>query len=174
MAAPRCFKSFVSFYGVSFVPLAGDPEIISQRLMTRVRMWWVRFAPSVITSSQSPPGCISSPFCLRRYRIDRALISLYYRESLTGTKLGTPERSVKFFPVFAPTRVIPPVAMPNLLPGSLSYLFHRLTIQVFWHGGNLEFNDCTCPTLGHVTWICTGFLLRTKTESPLCSFLLVA
>jgi UDP:flavonoid glycosyltransferase YjiC (YdhE family) len=56
-------------------------------------------------------------------------------------KHGIPDISVQTFPVFAPTRDIPPVAMPTVPPGLLGYFFHWLFTQVFWHGGNLGFRQ---------------------------------
>jgi sterol 3beta-glucosyltransferase len=49
--------------------------------------------------------------------------------------------SVQTFPMFAPTRAIPPVALPGVPPGLPSYFFHWLFAQVFWHGGNLGFKQ---------------------------------
>jgi UDP:flavonoid glycosyltransferase YjiC (YdhE family) len=41
--------------------------------------------------------------------------------------------------MFAPTRAFPPVSVSNLPAGPLSYFFHWLNAQIFWHGSNFGF-----------------------------------
>ena len=50
--------------------------------------------------------------------------------------LGIPDVSVQTFPMFAPTRAFPNVALANIPPGSLSYFSHWLATEIFWYGGN--------------------------------------
>jgi sterol 3beta-glucosyltransferase len=52
---------------------------------------------------------------------------------------GIPDVSVQAFPMFAPTRAFPNVAIPNIPSGGLSYFSHWFATQVFWHFGNLGY-----------------------------------
>ena len=140
LAAPHRFESFVSAYGISFVPLAGDPEIISQRLnnvganpigMVRAISDYI-FSVAGQVARQAFAACDDADLIIHSFLFTVGGHSL-------ARKLGVPDISVQTFPVFAPTRAIPPVSMPNLPLGPLSYFFHWLTMQIFWHGGNLGF-----------------------------------
>jgi sterol 3beta-glucosyltransferase len=51
-------------------------------------------------------------------------------------EMGIPDVSVQGFPMFAPTREFPNVALSWLKPGRLSYFSHWLATQIFWYGGN--------------------------------------
>lgn len=48
---------------------------------------------------------------------------------------GIPDVSVQTFPMFAPTRAFPNVAVSNTPHGSLSYFTHWLATQIFWRAG---------------------------------------
>ena len=140
LAAPHRFEEFVSAYGVQFIPLAGDPEIISQRLndvganpigMVRVMSDYI-FSIADQVVRQVFTACDNADLIVHSFLFTTGGHSL-------ARKLGIPDISVQTFPIFAPTRAFPPVAMPDLPPGSLSYFFHWLTVQVFWYGGNIGF-----------------------------------
>ncbi len=51
-------------------------------------------------------------------------------------QMGIPDISIQTFPMFAPTRDFPNVAMAGIPPGPLSYFSHWLATQIFWYGGN--------------------------------------
>jgi len=140
LAAPHRFESFVNSYGVSFVPLAGDPEIISQRLndagTNPVRM--VRAMSNYIFSiagqvaRQAFAACDDADLVVHSFLFTAGAHSLAYAR-------GIPDVSVQIFPIFAPTHAFPPVAMPGLPPGVIGYFFHWLNTQIFWYGGKLGF-----------------------------------
>ena len=140
LAAPHRFEAFINSYGVPCVPLAGDPEVISQRLndvggnpigMVRAISDYVfSIADQIIR--QAFDACDDAELIIHSFLFTTGGHSL-------ARKLGIPDISVQTFPIFAPTRVFPPVAMPHLPPGWLSYFFHWLMIQVFWYGGNFGF-----------------------------------
>ena len=50
--------------------------------------------------------------------------------------MGIPDVSVQTFPMFAPTRDFPNVALSKIRPGRLSHFSHWFATQVFWYGGN--------------------------------------
>jgi len=142
IAAPHRFESFISAYGVTCVPLAGDPEIISERLndagVNPISMMLAIsdyvFSIGDLVICQAFTACDDADLIIHSFLFTTGGHSL-------ACKLGIPDISVQTFPVFAPTRAIPPVTMPNMLPGLLSYFFHWLIMQVFWHGGNFGFRQ---------------------------------
>jgi len=140
LAAPHRFTEFVEEHGVLFVPLAGDPEIISQRLndaganpirMIRAMSDYL-FTIAEQVARRAFTACEDADLIIHSFAFTTGAHSL-------ARKLGIPDVSVQAFPAFAPTRELPPIAMPNLSPGLLRYFFHWLFTQVFWHGGNLGF-----------------------------------
>jgi UDP:flavonoid glycosyltransferase YjiC (YdhE family) len=142
LAAPYRFADFVNSYGVGFVPLAGDPEVISARLneagsnplgMVRsISEYIFSIADQVV--QQILAACEDADLIVHSFLFTTGGHSL-------ARKLHVPDISVQTFPVFAPTGYVPPAAMPGLPPGVISTFFHWLIIQVFWHGGNLGFKS---------------------------------
>ena len=51
-------------------------------------------------------------------------------------EMGIPDVSVQTFPMFAPTRAFPNVALAKIPPGGLSYFSHWFATQIFRYGGN--------------------------------------
>jgi len=142
LAAPYRFEGFVNSFGVQFVPLAGDPEVISARLndagsnpygMFRAMSNYV-----FSIADQVVQGILAS--CHDADLIVHSFLFTTGGHSL-ARKLGVPDLSVQTFPVFAPTRYVPPVVMPGLPAGILSTFFHNLITQVFWRGGNFGFKS---------------------------------
>lgn len=140
LAAPHCFEGFVNAYNVPFVPLTGDPEVISQQLndagsnpvgMVRAMSRYI-FSIADQVAREAFAACDGAGLIIHSFLFTTGGYSL-------ARKLGIPDVSVQTFPIFAPTRAFPPVSMPNLPSGSLSYFFHWLTTQIFLHGGNLGF-----------------------------------
>jgi sterol 3beta-glucosyltransferase len=140
LAAPHRFADFVNKHKVPFVPLAGDPEIISQRLndaganpirMIRAMSDYL-FSIADQVARKAFAACEDADLIIHSFAFTTGGHSL-------ARKRGIPDISVQTFPAFAPTRGIPPIALPDLPPGLLGYFFHWLFTQVFWHGGNLGF-----------------------------------
>jgi len=142
LVAPHRFAGFVGAYEIPIVPLVGDPEIISQRLndaggnpirMVRAMSDYV-FSIADQVARQAFAACEDVDLIIHSFLFTTGGHSL-------ARKLGIPDVSVQTFPIFAPTRAFPPVSMPALPAGLISYFFHWLTTQVFWHGGNLGFRQ---------------------------------
>jgi sterol 3beta-glucosyltransferase len=140
LAAPHRFENFVNAYNVPFVPLAGNPEVISQRLndaganpigMLRAMSDYI-FSIADQVARKAFDACTDADLIIHSFLFTTGGHSL-------ARKLGIPDISVQTFPIFAPTHAFPPVSMPNLPPGQLSYFFHWLTTQIFWHSGNVGF-----------------------------------
>jgi UDP:flavonoid glycosyltransferase YjiC (YdhE family) len=51
-------------------------------------------------------------------------------------EMGIPDVSVQGFPMFAPTREFPNVALSWIRPGRMSFFSHWVATQIFWYGGN--------------------------------------
>jgi sterol 3beta-glucosyltransferase len=140
LAAPHRFQGFIEASGIACMPLAGDPEIISQRLNDAGRnpLRMVRAMSDYIFSIADQVARQAFAACNGTDLIVHSFLFTTGGHSL-ARKLGVPDISVQTFPVFAPTRAFPPVSMPDLPPGSFSYFLHWLTTQTFWHGGNIGF-----------------------------------
>jgi sterol 3beta-glucosyltransferase len=140
LAAPHRFADFVEAYKVLFVPLAGDPKIISQRLndagANPIRM--IRAISDYLFSIADQVARQAFAACDDAELIIHSFVFTTGGHSL-ARKHGIPDISVQGFPAFAPTRELSPIALSNLPPGLLGYFFHWVFTQVFWHGGNLGF-----------------------------------
>jgi sterol 3beta-glucosyltransferase len=140
LAAPHRFDGYVSERNIPFVPLAGEPEVISQRLndaganplrMVRAMSDYI-FSIAGQVARQGFSACTDAELIVHSFLFTTGGHSV-------ARKLGLPDISVQTFPIFAHTRAFPPVSMPGLPPGILSYLAHWLHTQIFWQGGNLGF-----------------------------------
>ena len=140
LAAPHRFENFVNQYGVSFVPLAGDPEIISKRLndagVNPIRMVYAMgeyiFSIAGQVARQAFVACADADLIVHSFLFTTGGHSM-------ARKLGIPDVSVQTFPIFVHTRAFPPVSMSRLPPGFLSYFGHWLHTQIFWQGGKIGF-----------------------------------
>jgi sterol 3beta-glucosyltransferase len=137
LAGPHRFADFVARYNVPFVPLAGDPEEISRiindagdnvyRMVKGMQEYIFGIAPDVVRETLAA--------------IKGAELLVHGFLFTTGAhsfakEMGIPDISLQIFPMFAPTRAFPNVALANLPLGSLSYFSHWIATQVFWYGGN--------------------------------------
>ena len=123
-----------------FVPLAGDPEEISKRIndagtnVVRIMssIWDYIFAIAPQVSRSAFTACEGAELIIHSFLFTVGGHS-WAREH------GIPDVSVQTFPMFAPTREFPNVAIAQLPPGALSYLSHWLATQAFWYGGNMGY-----------------------------------
>ncbi|MEW6400979.1 MAG: glycosyltransferase [Chloroflexota bacterium] len=137
LAAPHRFADFVGSYNVPFVPLAGDPEEISKRfndaggnpirLVRGIQEYVYSIAVDVTRGAFA--ACDDADLIVHTFLFTTGAHSF-------ARARGIPDVSIQTFPIFAPTRVYPPVALSSLPTGWLSYLGHWLNTQVFWYGGN--------------------------------------
>jgi sterol 3beta-glucosyltransferase len=142
LAAPHRFADFVAQYGIPFVPLAGDPEEISKRfndaghnaikMVSAIRDYVNSIALDV--SRDAFVACDDADLIVHSFLFTTGGHSLAYMR-------GIPDVSIQTFPVFAPTRAYPPVALSSLPPGALSYFGHWLNTKIFWYGGNSGYNQ---------------------------------
>jgi len=142
IAAPHRFADFVARYGIPFAPLAGDPEQISKafndaghnalKMVRAIRDYVNSIALDV--SRAAFAACDDADLIIHSFLFTTGGHSLAYTR-------GVPDVSIQTFPVFAPTRAYPPVALSSLPPGLLSYFGHWLNTQIFWYGGNSGYNQ---------------------------------
>jgi sterol 3beta-glucosyltransferase len=140
LAAPQRFDSLARIYNVPFVPLAGEPEVISRRLndaganlvgMVRAMSDYI-FSIADQVATQAFTACEDADLIVHSFLFTTGGHSL-------ARKLHIPDISLQTFPIFAPTQVFPPVSMPYLPSGPISYFFHGITTWTFWYGGNMGF-----------------------------------
>lgn len=142
LAAPHRFADFVAGYNIPFAPLAGDPEEISKRfndaghnplkMVSGIRDYVNSIAVDV--SRGAFAACDDADLIVHSFLFTTGAHSFAY-------KRGIPDVSIQTFPIFAPTREYPPVAMSSLPTGLLSYFGHWLNTQVFWYGGNSGYHQ---------------------------------
>jgi sterol 3beta-glucosyltransferase len=141
LAAPYRFENLVSAFGIPFVPLAGDPEIISQalneaggnvyRMVRGMQEYVVKVAPEVLQGVQL--AIRGAEFLVHSFLFTTGAHSF-------ARQMEIPDASIQTFPMFAPTKAFPNVAMPNIRPGGLSCFSHWVATQIFWYGGNAGYN----------------------------------
>jgi UDP:flavonoid glycosyltransferase YjiC (YdhE family) len=140
IAAPHRFGEWVQKYGIPFIPLAGDPEVISQRLneagqnplamVDAMMTYVVSIADQVI--QQSYEACKDTDLIVHSFLFTTGAHSF-------ARTLGIPDISLQTFPIFAPTKQIAPVFLPRVKIGWLRYFLHWLAMQIFWYAGNMGY-----------------------------------
>jgi len=137
LAGPQRFTDLAGEYEISFAPLAGDPEEISKRFndagqngvkMVRVIGEYVN-SVAVDVARGAFAACENADLIVHSFLFTTGAHSF-------ARKRNIPDISIQTFPIFASTRKYPPVAMPSLPAGALSYFGHWLNTQIFWYGGN--------------------------------------
>lgn len=142
LAAPHRFAKFVAGYNIPFVPLAGDPEEISKRfndaghnplkMVSGIRDYVNSIAVDVARDAFI--ACENADLIVHSFLFTTGAHSFAYQR-------GIPDVSIQTFPIFAPTREYPPVAMSSIPSGPLSHFSHWLNTQVFWYGGNSGYHQ---------------------------------
>ena len=137
LAAPHRFANFVAQYNIPFAPLAGDPEEISKAFNdaghNAVKM--IRAIGDYVNSIALDVTRGAFAACEDADLIIHSFLFTTGAHSLARAR-GIPDISIQTFPIFAPTREYPPVALSSMPKGWLSYFGHWLNTQIFWYGGN--------------------------------------
>jgi sterol 3beta-glucosyltransferase len=142
LAAPRRFSDMIEAYGICCIPLAGDPEELSQlfndaggnvfRMVRSMQKHVLGIAADVVRGA--------------RQAVEGADLLVHSYIFTTGAhsyarQLGIPDVSVQLFPVFAPTRAFQAIGAPRRGPGWLNTFSHWLSAKMFWHIGNLGYRQ---------------------------------
>jgi len=137
LAGPARFAELAAQFQVPFASLAGDPAEISVRfndagsnpfkMVRSIRDYVYAIAPLVTRDARA--ALVGADFVIHSFLFTTGGHSF-------AREMGIPDLSVQTFPMFAPTRDFPNVALSWLPVGSLSYFSHWLATQIFWYGGN--------------------------------------
>jgi hypothetical protein len=132
----------VAQHNIPFAPLAGDPEEISKafvaagsnaiKVACSIRDYVNSIAVEVTRGAFT--ACDDADLIVHSFLFTTGAHSL-------ARQRGLPDVSIQTFPIFAPTRAYPPVALSSLPTGALSYFGHWLNTQIFWYGGNSGYHQ---------------------------------
>ena len=137
LAGPRRFSELVTHHGVPFAPMAGDPEELSRlmndagenafKVVKGMRDYIFSIAADVVRDART--AMAGAEMLIHGFAFTTGAHSF-------AREMGILDVSVQGFPMFAPTREFPNVALSWIKPGNLSYFSHWLATQIFWYGGN--------------------------------------
>jgi sterol 3beta-glucosyltransferase len=131
LAAPSRFKNLVEEHGISFYPLAGDPEDLSRRLndagynfIKQVRELMdhaVEIGAEMVR--QTDGACRDADLIIHTFAHTVGAHTLAREKNI-------PDIHIQTFPMFAPTGDYPNITMPNLGSRFLNRLTHTLSMQI--------------------------------------------
>lgn len=131
LAAPARFKNLVEEHGVTFFPLAGDPEELSRRLndagynfikqVKELMSHAVEIGAEMLR--QTDEACRDADLIIHTFAHAVGAHTLAREKNI-------PDIHIQTFPMFAPTGDYPNVTMPNLGSRFLNRLTHTLSMQI--------------------------------------------
>lgn len=169
LAAPQRFSSLAAEHAIPFAPLPGDPEHVSARINDHRGnvLKSVQAIADYVFSIAAPVSQAMQAACEGADLIVHSFLFTAGAHSL-ARRMRIPDVSIQTFPVFAPTRAFPNVALANTPPGLLSYFTHWLATQIFWHGGNFGFRKLRLSAPGSLDFdLHWPFDARRSPASPL-------
>ena len=115
LAAPARFKNLVQDHNINFVPLAGDPEVLSRRLNNAghnfVKLLRELMAHAIDIGAdvlrQSEEGCRNADLIIHTFTHAVGAHMLAREKSV-------PDIHIQTFPMFTPTGDYPNVTLPDL------------------------------------------------------------
>jgi sterol 3beta-glucosyltransferase len=142
LAAPSRFKNLVEEHGISFYPLAGDPEDLSRRLndagynfIKQVRELMdhaVEIGAEMVR--QTDDACRNADLIIHTFAHTVGAHTLAREKNI-------PDIHIQTFPMFAPTGDYPNITMPNLGSRFLNRLTHTLSMQITMLTSTLGFDQ---------------------------------
>ena len=133
LAAPLRFKKLVEDHGITFAPLAGDPEELSRRLndsgynyfkMIRELMnHAINIGADVLR--QTEEACKDADLIIHTFTHAVGAHTLAREKNI-------PDIHIQTFPMFTPTGDYPNIAMPNLGVRALNRLSHIASSRITW------------------------------------------
>lgn len=133
LAAPLRFKNLVEEHGITFAPLAGDPEELSRRLndsgynyfkMVRELMdHAVNIGADVMR--QTEEACKDADLIIHTFTHAVGAHTLAREKNI-------PDIHIQTFPMFTPTGDYPNIAMPNFGVRALNRLSHVASSKITW------------------------------------------
>jgi sterol 3beta-glucosyltransferase len=131
LAAPARFKSLVEEHGITFFPLAGDPEELSRRLndagynffklLKELMSHAVDIGAEMMR--QTEEACRDADLIIHTFAHAVGAHTLAREKNI-------PDIHIQTFPMFTPTGDYPNVTMPNLGSRFLNRLTHTLSMQI--------------------------------------------
>jgi sterol 3beta-glucosyltransferase len=142
LLAPAKFEGFALELGLQFYALPGDPDELARDFTDQAGLSGPKMIASMIRHIL--------PIAEEAYRIvleqshTAAMVIHSFLMTDAGHTVahlhGIPDVSAQLFPVFLPTRHIPPVALPDLaLGGAYRWVMHWLNTAIFRYGGRILF-----------------------------------
>jgi sterol 3beta-glucosyltransferase len=131
LAAPPRFKNLIEEPGITFHPLAGDPEDLSRRF-NDVGYNFIKQATEMMSHAveigaemlrQTDEACRDADLIIHTFAHAVGAHTLAREKNI-------PDIHIQTFPMFAPTGDYPNVTMPNLGSRFLNRLTHTLSMQI--------------------------------------------
>lgn len=131
LAAPPRFKNLIEEHGITFFPLAGDPEELSRRL-NDAGYNFIKQVKELMSHAvdigvemlhQTEEACRDADLIIHTFAHTVGAHTLAREKNI-------PDIHIQTFPMFAPTGDYPNVTMPNLGNRFLNRLTHRLSMQI--------------------------------------------
>ncbi len=131
LAAPQRFKNLVEGHGITFVPLAGDPEDLSRRMnnvgfnpFKQMReMMDHAIAIGADVARQTDEACRDADLIIHTF-------AHAVGAHTTAREMNIPDVHIQTFPMFTPTGDYPNVAMPDLKLRALNYFSHYASSRI--------------------------------------------
>lgn len=126
LAAPASFEEFAARHGLEFAPIEGNPDELAAAFANQAGLSWVRMIGSM--ARHVLPIAAQATRVLQSAAQDADLIVHSFLMTDAGhtlaRRLGVPDVSAQFFPVFLPTGDFTSVALPDL---PLGRVYRRMT-----------------------------------------------
>jgi sterol 3beta-glucosyltransferase len=142
LAAPLRFQSLIEGYGITFAPLAGDPEELSRRLndsgynpIKQIRELMehaVNIGAEVLR--QTEEACKDADLIIHTFTHAVGAHTLAREKNI-------PDLHIQTFPIFTPTGDYPNVAMPDPGIRALNRLSHTLSSSISWWTSRIGFEQ---------------------------------
>jgi len=162
LVGPEAFSALVEDHGLEFQAIQSNSEELGQILADRAGRNWIkmitRMTEHVFPLAKSALGVIEHA----SIGADLIIHSFLMTDAghTMAKKLGIPDISAQFFPVFLPTKEFPAVGIPDLPFGKL-YRFgsHALSTATFRYGPRIIYKRLkkSAPELPDLApWLLTG------------------
>ncbi len=143
LAAPEGFAAFVTAYGLDFAPLAGDPAVLSQRLVDVAGLNPLRTMQEVIEYA-FPLGLQVMAQCREACADADAIITSFLLTVAAheiALERGIPEIFAQMYPLFVPTGEFPALLFPRLpvFTAAANRLTHHLYTALFRGSNRLSY-----------------------------------
>ncbi|MFN8387937.1 MAG: glycosyltransferase [Anaerolineales bacterium] len=130
LAAPQRFQNLIEGHGISFVPLAGDPEVgrrmnnVSFNPFKQMReMMDHAIAIGADVARQTDEACRDADLIIHTF-------AHTVGAHTTAREMNIPDVHIQTFPMFTPTGDYPNVAMPDLKLRALNYFSHYASSRI--------------------------------------------